>query len=227
MLHSILIALCGAQSLAAPHPSARPSPGAACDTLAVVHGLPDGPHPTARSRYRFASPLLRMPGDGTLELPLDPGVPVDTPVARRPRAIEYSDWYNTRLTIHRWGSYVELPLFGAEYALGQNLINDTYPARWMKSSHKGVAGAITALFVVNTVTGVWNLWDSRSDPSGRARRLLHSALMLASDAGFVWTGQSARPAKLSTRDARHHEAIAVGSMGLATAGTVLMWFWKD
>src|SRR5689334_14956982 len=30
---------------------------------------------------------------------------VDTPVTRRPRAIEYSDWYSRRLVVHRLGSY--------------------------------------------------------------------------------------------------------------------------
>src|SRR5690242_8213624 len=32
-------------------------------------------------------------------------LPADTPVVRRPLAIEYSDQYYTRLTIHRYGSY--------------------------------------------------------------------------------------------------------------------------
>ena len=36
----------------------------------------------------------------------------DTPVVRR-RAVQYSDQYYTRLTIHRYGSYLMLPLFAA------------------------------------------------------------------------------------------------------------------
>src|SRR4051812_48754002 len=45
----------------------------------------------------------------------------DTLPRRRPRAIEYSDWYYRRLQIHKWGSYIELPLFAGEYWLGNKL----------------------------------------------------------------------------------------------------------
>ena len=98
-------------------------------------------------------------------------VAVDTPITRRPKAIQYSDWYNRRLTAHRIGSYTMLPLFAAEWSLGQNLLQDQDPPSWMRGTHQGVAGAIRAPFTVNTITGVWNLWDSRSDPAGRTRRL--------------------------------------------------------
>src|SRR5438105_2086683 len=104
----------------------------------------------------------------------------------RPRSIEYSDAYYTRLTVHRYGSYAMLPLFAAEYALGQNLLNDGSPAGWIKPTHLAVAYGIGGLFTVNTVTGAWNLWESRPDPTDRTRRWLHTAIMLASDAGFVW-----------------------------------------
>lgn len=151
---------------------------------------------------------------------------VDTPVTRRPRAVEYSDWYNRRLTVHRWGSYTMLPLFGAEWALGQNLLQDQAPPDWMRTSHQGVATAIAALFTVNTLTGAWNLWDSRDDPADRPRRYLHTAAMLGSDAGFLWAGAVGGSARRSTSDARTHRAIAISSISLATAGTAMMWFWR-
>src|SRR5690242_11497058 len=113
--------------------------------------------------------------------------PLDTPRVRR-HAISYSDQYYTRLTIHRYGSYVMLPLFAAEYALGQNLINDNSPPGWIKPTHLGVAWGLGALFTVNTVTGAMNLWESRDDPTNRTLRIAHTALMLASDAGFAITG---------------------------------------
>lgn len=154
--------------------------------------------------------------------------PLDTPRAR-PRAVEYSDWYDRRLTIHRWGSYVELPLFASEWALGQTLLNKGFTApSWVRPTHRGVAYGLAALFTVNTVTGVWNLWDSRHDPSGRTRKWLHTGLMLASDAGFAWAGNvgsGARNKPYSTW--QQHRNIALGSIGLATAGTALMWFWKQ
>src|SRR4051812_42372025 len=130
-----------------------------------------------------------MPNDSTVPL-LVPAVlsirlPMDTPAVQRPRAIEYSDAYYTRLTIHRYGSYAMIPLFVAEWSLGQNLMNDASPASWMKPSHVAVASGIGVLFGVNTITGVWNLWESRDDPAGRTRRIVHSVMMIASDAGFL------------------------------------------
>ncbi|MEO6877975.1 MAG: hypothetical protein ABI205_05800 [Gemmatimonadaceae bacterium] len=152
----------------------------------------------------------------------------DTPqVRKRPRAIEYSDAYNTRLTIHRIGSYTMLPLFAGEWYLGDRLLNGVNPPGWMKPAHAGVAGALGVLFTVNTITGAWNLWDSRDEPAGRTRRYLHTGLMLASDAGFAWAGAIGGSAKHNYSTARQHRNIALGSIALSTAGTALMWFWKD
>ena len=156
--------------------------------------------------------------------------PLDTPVVRR-RAIQYSNQYYTRLTIHRYGSYLMLPLFAGEYALGQNLINDANPSSWMKPTHLGVAFGIGGLFAVNTVTGAINLWESRSDPSNRGLRITHTVLMLASDAGFAITGaltpkrRSSDFAEIQASRNRHRN-WALGSIGLSTAGTALMWFVK-
>jgi hypothetical protein len=156
--------------------------------------------------------------------------PLDTPVVRR-RAIQYSDQYYTRLTIHRYGSYLMLPLFAGEYVLGQNLINDANPPGWMKPTHFGVALGIGGLFTVNTVTGAMNLWESRDDPANRGLRITHTALMLASDAGFAITGaltpkhHSFDFAEIQASRNRHRN-WAIGSMALSTAGTALMWFVK-
>jgi len=149
----------------------------------------------------------------------------DTEPKRR-HAVEYSDWYSRRLTIHRLGSYTMLPLFGAEYVLGNQLLHGNEESG-MKPAHVAVATGIGALFTVNTVTGLWNLWDSRSDPAGRKRRTLHSLAMLASDAGFVWTGAIGDGAKRSDANARRHRNVALGSIGVATIGTAMMWFWKN
>jgi hypothetical protein len=161
---------------------------------------------------------LRLPG------------PVDTPVVR-PRAIEYSDFYYTRLTIHRYGSYAMIPLLAAEYSLGQNLMNDASPASWMKPAHAAVAGGIGVLFGVNTITGVWNLWESRNDPDGRTRRILHSVMLIAADAGFAATAALAPDDDHEFgNDSRHstrvHRNVAIGSIALSTIGGGMMWFWK-
>jgi hypothetical protein len=145
---------------------------------------------------------------------------------RRRRAVEYSDWYARRLAIHRIGSYTMLPLFGAEWILGNQLMHDN-PSSAIKPAHVAVATGIAALFTVNTVTGGWNWWESRSDPSGRTRRTIHALTMLAADAGFVWTGVVAEDAKRSDANARRHRNVALGSIGVATIGTAMMWLWKD
>lgn len=150
----------------------------------------------------------------------------DTPRVRR-HAIAYSDAYNTRLTIHRIGSYTMLPLFAGEWYLGDRLLNGTNPPSWTKSAHVGVASALGVLFTVNTVTGAWNLWESRADPAGRTRRFVHTGLMLASDAGFLWTAAIAGDAEHHHDAGTRHRNVALGSIALSTAGTALMWFWKD
>jgi hypothetical protein len=155
----------------------------------------------------------------------------------RPRAIEYSNAYAVRLKIHVIGSYVELPLFAAEYFLGNKLIHDTSTFATSgfrdggnsstKAWHSTVAGGLEVLFVTNTVTGVWNLIEGRREPKGRFRRWLHSLTMLAADAGFALTASAGGAAKRSLTDADTHRNLALGSVGLATLSTVMMWLWKD
>lgn len=147
----------------------------------------------------------------------------DTQPRRRRHAIAYSDWYYRRLQIHRWGSWLELPVFGTEYWLGQKLINDVQLASWVKPTHTAVAGVLGGLFTINTVTGVWNLYESRHDTDDRALVWTHSALMLASDAGFAITGALGGSAKRSGSGRDNHRNVAIASMSLATAGTLLMW----
>jgi len=144
---------------------------------------------------------------------------------RRPVAVEYSDAYATRLTIHRLASYTMLPLFGVEYALGQKLLTNSTPST--RGQHRFVGGAIAALFGINTVTGLWNLWDARHDENGRTKRTVHTVLMLAADAGFVATGAIANSARNSHDEALTHRRIALGSMAVATVGSAMMWFWKN
>jgi hypothetical protein len=165
-------------------------------------------------------------------LPLAEPVPVqaDSTLPQRPRAIEYSDAYGVRLTIHHYASYATIPLFAAEFALGQSLYNNPPGSSSTLQAHRIVAFGVAGLFAVNTVTGGWNLWDSRRDPSNRLRRYLHAALMFASDAGFVATGVTApgtRNFAVDPSQARLHRTIAITSMGTALAGYVMMLLWKD
>lgn len=145
-------------------------------------------------------------------------------IPRRRRAVEYSDEYYSRLQLHRWGSWLEFPVFGTEYWLGQKLMSrDEAPADWVKPTHAVVAGALGGLFAINTITGVWNLYESRNDTDQRALVWTHSALMLASDAGFLITAMLAGDAEDSFRSRDRHRNAALVSMGIGGVGTIIMW----
>jgi hypothetical protein len=163
---------------------------------------------------------------------LEPILLVTDSGRQRPRAVEYSDFYYARLTIHQIASYATVPLFVAEYILGTKLYNNPPGSRSTQDAHRLVALGVAGLFGVNTVTGAWNLWDSRHDPAGRTRRYIHAALMFAADAGFVATGVTApSPRRIllsgTTVNKSTHRTIAIASMGTALASYVMMLLWKN
>jgi len=149
---------------------------------------------------------------------------------QRRHAVEYSEWYYRRLTIHKVASFTTIPLFAAEYVLGDKLYNGTATSS-TKSAHQAVAAGIGVLFGVNTVTGLWNLWDSRHESEGRARRTTHALLMLAADAGFVATAALAPEGEEnsfeeSSDDRSRHRTVAVTSMAVSLASYLMMYVWK-
>ena len=161
--------------------------------------------------------------------------PQDTTRPRRRRAVEYSDAYNTRLTIHRYASYTMLPLFVTQYVLGDRLLKqkeDAFagrrlapPSDGLRGAHVAAAVGVGALFGINTVTGLWNLKESWKNPEGRGLRTAHSLLMLAADAGFTATGVIGGDAtEGNPGDARRHRNVGLSSMGVATVAAGLMWF---
>ncbi len=157
--------------------------------------------------------------------------PADTdqvPGERRNRAVRYSDLYYTRLTIHKYASYLTVPLFAAEYVVGQSLYNSGGDGG-NRGLHSGLAAGIAGLFAVNTVTGVWNLIESRHEKAGRTRRWVHGLLMLTADAGFVVTGATAPDDDEGGGGAGRstHRAVAISSMGVALISYGMMWLWKD
>lgn len=155
---------------------------------------------------------------------LAPATAADTTPRRRPRAVQVSDAYALRLRIHRYAAYTMIPLFAAQTIAGNQLYQSGGPdPSWAKSVHDLGAGGLAALFTVNTVTGVWNLWDSREVSEGRTARYIHSVLMLASDAGFTYAGVKLGPdAKRSLAKRQEHRRIAYISMGGALAGYATM-----
>jgi len=204
-------------------------------TSGVLHQLP--PIPFAPDTLGAA--VATAPSVGPLQPApwprLSPGAFAgDSGVPQRPRAIEMSEAYHTRLTIHYIASFTLVPLFVTQYLIGRKLYAN-YPAvtpsqENLRSTHRLVALGVAGLFGVNTVTGAWNLWDSRKSPGG-LRRYLHAGLMFAADAGFVATGLAAPHGRsrftspTSTRSL--HRTLAITSMGTALASYAMMLIWKD
>ncbi|HMC54699.1 MAG: hypothetical protein DMD35_10110 [Gemmatimonadetes bacterium] len=150
-------------------------------------------------------------------------------VHRRRRAVVLSDAALLRLRIHRYASYTVIPLFALQAIAGNQLLQadnggEERPG-WAKSAHSFGAAAIGTVFTVNTVTGVWGLYDERANDQNRALRWAHSILMLASDAGFTYTGiKLADDAKRSSSDRDLHRNWAYASIGTALVGYGIMFF---
>jgi hypothetical protein len=142
-----------------------------------------------------------------------------TQPAAHAAAIEYSHGYEVRAKIHKYASVTMLPLFGADVLVGQSLYNSSSDSK--KGVHVALGAGIGGLFAVNTVTGAWNLIESRKDPNKRGVKLLHGLMMLGADAGFLATGmmtpESEHGLSDVSADKRTHRTIAFTSMGLATA----------
>ena len=155
----------------------------------------------------------------------------------RPVATEISKGHEIRLKTHKYASIATLPLFVTEFWLGQSLYNHPGESESKRSAHGAVAAATGVLFGVNSVTGVWNLVESRKEPAGRTRRILHGILMLTADAGFVATGllapdeeggeegRAGQPVNAGSRST--HRTVALTSMGVALTSYLMMLIWRD
>lgn len=140
-----------------------------------------------------------------------------------PKAVTYSDGYNVRLKIHRYLSWSTIPLMVGQGIVGQRLYNGSGGGT-LKSVHSSLATATGVLFGINTVTGVWNLWESRNDPNGRKKRWIHSVLMLAADAAFLATAATAPEFEDGERQGNKslHRSSAFVGFSSATLGYALM-----
>jgi hypothetical protein len=148
---------------------------------------------------------------------------VADPQGTRPVAIEYSDAHETRAKIHKYASWATLPLMATETALGESLYNNPNSlTSGMRGVHGAVGAGLIGFFGVQSVTGVWNLVESRDAP-GHRKRLVHGLLMLAAEGGFVASAVTAPGHSrndLINFDANKatHRNIAIVSMGVGTAG---------
>ena len=189
------------------------------DTVRVV--------PDSAAASRPDEVLASIPA--RLALPVSLQIESDTIPRRRRKSIEVSEWYERRLRIHRYGAYATIPLFAFQAAAGNELYNKgDAAAGWAKNGHRVGATALATVFGVNTVTGLWNLWDSRAVEQGRTRRAIHTLLMLASDAGFAYAGiKLSEDAEQSADARRRHRNTAFASLGVAVTGAGMMLLWRD
>jgi hypothetical protein len=156
-------------------------------------------------------------------------------VAAPQQAVQLSDGYYTRLDIHRYAGYAVIPLFVLEYVAGQKLLQEGSAAPlWAEKVHKPAAYAVAGIFTLNTVTGLWNFIEAGKVKQGKKRRTWHTVLMLAADAGFVYSAAKAPTTeKIDARIASGkrggwtpHKASAVASMSLSTLAYLMMYVWK-
>jgi hypothetical protein len=211
---------------------------ACCVPAAAFAGPGDamtGPWPGCPAEAPRASPWsvsfgAMPPAAGVLRLPHSAADTQAQPV-RRPVPVEYSDGYKTRAKIHKISSFATLPLFVANYFVGQELYNNPGDES-MKGAHTGLVAGTAVLFGVNTVTGVWNLYEGRKDPNHRTRRMTHGILMMAANVGFLATAALAPESEEddyygspSSTDGRStHRTVALTSMGIATVSYLIMLF---
>jgi hypothetical protein len=224
---SIPVALAAAALLASPA-RAIAAPSVVSPLPAGSFVLDGGDIEAGSSAWESADRVVAVPGDepslaGSLAaLPLEPLAEAEQAPAPRPMAFEYSDGYRVRLKIHKYASFATLPLFAAQYAVGQKLY-DGNASDSLRSAHSALAASTAVLFGVNTVTGVWNLYEGRKDPNGRTRRTVHGILMLAADAGFVATGLLAPDDEgEGGGSASTHRTVALTSMAVATVAYLMM-----
>lgn len=154
-----------------------------------------------------------------------PTIPADTPHTR-PKLVVVSDWYARRLTIHRWVAYSTIPVFAAQWTAGKQLWDKGASApTWAKTTHRVGATMLAGMFTINTVTGAWNWWDSRSVSKGRAVRTIHALSMITADAAFTYAGAKlSNEAETSFDKRRLHRTIALSAMGLTIVSEVAMKF---
>lgn len=156
--------------------------------------------------------------------------PTDTPPRRRPRprVVEVSDWYSRRLTIHRYTAYATIPVFGVQIWAGDQLWRHSAAApEWAKTMHRVGATTLAGMFAVNTVTGLWNWWDSRTVPQDRALRTVHALSMLAADAAFSYAGGALQQAaQESSAKRREHITVALSATGVTFASALAMKLWN-
>ena len=125
-------------------------------------------------------------------------------------------------------AYGTIPVFTAQWVAGNQLLQESRAApEWAKFTHRAGATMLAGMFTVNTVTGVWNWWDSRAVPQHRVLRTVHAFTMIACDAAFTYTGAKlSNEAETSNSARKLHHNVALISMGVTAVSGVAMKIWN-
>lgn len=194
-------------------------------TLLLGGPVPPGPDtaalraPVVDTLFSLSSRRASVDTVRFFTLPVDDTIP-----KRRRKSVDVSEWYSRRLTIHRYTAYATIPIFALQYAAGNQLYTKGATApTWAKTMHRVGATSLAGMFTVNTVTGAWNWWDSRSVPQGRVLRTLHALTMLGTDFAFTYTGAKlSNEAENSSDKRRLHREVALISIGVTVVSGVGM-----
>jgi hypothetical protein len=172
---------------------------------------------------RASDVVMEVASDSVRLLP----IAADTPHTR-PKVVEVSDWYSRRLTIHRIVAYSTVPVFALQWIAGNQIWQSGAAApTWAKTTHRAGATTLAGMFTVNTVTGVWNWWDSRSASQGRLLRTIHALTMLGTDAAFTYAGAKLSNEAETSQDKRSlHRTVALSSIGVTIASGLAMKIWN-
>jgi len=172
--------------------------------------------------------LCLIIGGSPVAIKTDSVRPPEDTLRKRPKVVDVSDWYSRRLTIHRYVAYSTLPVFAAQWAAGKRLYDESRAApTWAKTTHRVGATYLAGAFTVNTVTGAWNWWDSRSAPQGRVLRTVHALTMIGADAAFTYAGAKlSNDAENSQVKRREHRTVALSAMGVTVLSGLAMKIWN-
>lgn len=92
---------------------------------------------------------------------------------------------------------------------------------------RSVGHGTAAVFTLNPITGLGNLWDGRKNPAGRTQRIVHGLLFIAANAGFTNAGTTlAEQAEQDGGKRNLHRTVALALMGVSVSSWALMLLTK-
>ncbi len=178
----------------------------------------DAPPPAGAETVTDAPSAFYLPA-ASVAAPIR--VPFCSPTAHRPAEEDVGEWYNRRLTLHRYAAWAAVAAFPVEIYTGWRLRSAGADPEWVRDTHRATVWVLGSTFAVNTVTGVWNWWDSRKEPEGRGWRTAHTLVMVAADAAMFATARAGQ-ARARGEGGEWHRELAFTTAGLTAIGHLMM-----